>query len=911
MPKKLTQPSLSFHAAKEFVEKWKFAESEKSDAESFWNDFFRNLCAVDDTKIAGIEFQYEVRNSIKGTPNYIDVFWKNVAIFEHKSRGEDLDKAETQARGYRRSLPPGYRPRYLIISDFANIRIVDETLERTYQFALEELPENIHRFEVILSRSKPQTFEEEITVDQQAAKLMANLYRALESNGYEGHETSVFLVRLLFLLFGDDTNMWQNSIVKKLIIETKEDGSDVGALLQALFLALDTPIDKRIKPDKFSDFPYVNGGIFAERLEVINFNKKMRVALIEAANYDWSAINPTIFGALFQFIKDKEARDKLGEHYTTEENINKLIYPLFLTELKSRLDDSWNSVKELKKLRADLAQLRILDPACGCGNFLVVSFRHLRQLELELIVRLNELEGTTDSIQLDGSLGLSIHLNQFYGIEIAEWPAQVARVALFLTNHQANVKLERVTGYIPASFPITESANIFNENALRCDWSDLVPFNESSYILGNPPFLGHISRTTEQTKELIEVWGREDIGRLDYVTAWYKKASEVLRDFSSARFAFVSTNSVSQGEPVPALFGPLFAAGWKIRFAHRTFAWTSEAPGEANVHCVIIGFDRGSAVPVLFRYSNLKSEPMAEEVSEINAYLVEGPEILVEQRRDVLGHLLPEVSMGSMPRDGGFLLVNSRAEYEEVCKDKIASKYLRRYMMGEELINNIERWCFWLTELDPRDINNSKELKKRLSAVAKFRLQSRASSTQKMAETPHLFGQRSQPKGQYLAIPKVFSESREWATVARVEPDVIAGDKIYKCDDSDGFAFAMASSSMFITWQKTIGGRLKSDPSFSNTLVWNNFPVPPIEVGLRKEIIMAGREIEEFRKTLPGSLAEIYNPLAMSKELRNLHKKLDSRVDKAFGSKHQVGGNQERERILFQNYMVLNGTLQL
>ena len=405
MPKNLTQPSLSFHAAKEFVEKWKFAESEKSDAESFWNDFFRNLCAVDDTKIAGIEFQYEVKNSIKGTPNYIDVFWKNVAIFEHKSRGEDLDKAETQARGYRRSLPPGYRPRYLIISDFANIRIVDETLERTYQFALEELPENIHRFEVILSRSKPQSFEEEITVDQQAAKLMANLYRALESNGYEGHETSVFLVRLLFLLFGDDTNMWQNSIVKKLIIQTKEDGSDVGALLQALFLALDTPIDKRIKPDKFSDFPYVNGGIFAERLEVINFNKKMRVALIEAANYDWSAINPTIFGALFQFIKDKEARDKLGEHYTTEENINKLIYPLFLTELKSRLDDSWNSVKELKKLRADLAQLRILDPACGCGNFLVVSFRHLRQLELELIVRLNELEGTTDNIQLDGSFG--------------------------------------------------------------------------------------------------------------------------------------------------------------------------------------------------------------------------------------------------------------------------------------------------------------------------------------------------------------------------------------------------------------------------------------------------------------------------------------------------------------------------
>lgn len=911
MSVKLSQLSLSHQAAKQFAEKWKFATSEKSDAESFWNDFFRNLCAVDDTKIAGIEFQYEVRNSLKGTPNYIDVYWKNVAIFEHKSRGEDLDKAETQARGYRRSLPPGYRPRYLIISDFANIRIVDETLERTYQFLLEELPENIHRFDAILSRSKPQSLEEEITVDQQAAKLMANLYRALESNGYEGHETSVFLVRLLFLLFGDDTNMWENNIVKKLILETKEDGSDVGKRLQSLFMALNTPKDQRKSPDQFPNFPYVNGGIFAETIDVIEFNKKMRVALIDAANYDWSAINPTIFGALFQFIKDKEARDKLGEHYTTEENINKLIYPLFLTDLKARLDDAWNSIKELKKLRSDLKKLRILDPACGCGNFLVVSFRHLRQLELELVVRINELEGNSESLQLDGTMGLSIHLNQFYGIEIAEWPAQVARVALFLTNHQANLKLARVTGYIPASFPITEAANIYNENALRCEWSSLVDFNDSSYILGNPPFLGHISRTSEQTKELMYVWGRDDIGRLDYVTAWYKKASEVLKEFNDARFGFVSTNSIAQGEPVPSLFGPLFNTGWKIRFAHRTFAWTSEAPGEANVHCVIIGFDKQGKAPVLFRYSSLKSEPVQHEVERINAYLVEGPPVLVEQRRDVLGYLLPTVSMGSMPRDGGFLLINSRDEYEEVLKDEIASKYIRRYMMGEELINDIERWCFWLTELDPKDVGKSKELKRRLSSVAKFRLESKASSTQKMADTPHLFGQRSQPTSDYLAIPKVFSESREWATVARLGPEVIAGDKIYKCEDPDGFAFAIASSSMFITWQKTIGGRLKSDPSFSNTLVWNNLPVPSMDEELRKQIISAGRQIEECRNELSGSLADIYNPLTMDTKLRSAHRKLDTLVDRSFGSKGQLATNQQREKILFQTYLDLTGASQL
>lgn len=910
MSPELKTPTLSRQAAIEFAQKWKDASSEKSDAESFWNDFFRQICGVEDNKISGIEFQYPVKNSEKGTPNYIDVYWKNVAIFEHKSRGEDLEKAELQARGYRRNLAPAYRPRYLIISDFASIRIVDENLERTYDFKLEDLPENIHRFEHIISGSRPQSFDEEITVDQTAAKLMANLYKALESNGYEGHETSVFLVRLLFLLFGDDTNMWEDNIVKKLILETKEDGSNVGSELSSLFEVLNTPTKDRKAREKYSAFPYVNGGIFSEELETIKFNKKMRVALIDAANYDWSSINPTIFGALFQFIKDKEARDKLGEHYTTEENINKVIKPLFLDELNSKLDSAWDSVKELKKLRADLAKIRILDPACGCGNFLVVAYRHLRQLELELIVRLNELEGKKDTIQLDGSMGLSIHLDQFYGIEIAEWPAQVARIALFLTNHQANLKLERVTGFIPTSFPISEAANIFNQNALTCDWDELVDFTELSFIIGNPPFLGHISRTKEQTQELINVWGREDIGRLDYVTAWYKKASDTLKSFPSARFAFVSTNSISQGEPVPALFGPLFSAGWQISFAHRTFAWTSEAPGEAHVHCVIVGFQKEVTQPKLYTYGSLKSEPISIQAKLINAYLVDGPIVLVDQRRDVIGHGLPQVSMGSMPRDGGHLLINSQSEYEQVLKDKIASKYVRKYAMGNELINNIPRWCFWLENLDPKDISKSPELKSRLKAVADNRSKSNASSTREMASTPHLFGQRSQPTKDYLAIPKVFSENRKWATVALLSAEVIAGDKIYKCDDPDGFAFAIASSSMFITWQKVIGGRLKSDPSFSNTLVWNNFPLPAVSKELRDSIIECGQQVIEVRNSIGNlSLAELYNPLSMNVSLSKAHEKLDKYVDSAFSAGSKISKNEERESLLFESYLSLSDSI--
>jgi hypothetical protein len=436
MSPELKTPTLSKQAAKDFASKWRSAENEIRDYQSFWEDFFRYLCGVDDTKVAGIEFQFPVKSATSGNQNWIDVYWKNVAIIEHKSKGEDLDKAELQARGYLRSLAPGYRPRTLIISDFANFRIIDVKLNRIHEFKLEDLPENIHRFEHIISGSKPHALEEEITVDQEAAKLMANLYLELESNGYEGHESSVFLVRILFLFFGDDTKMWDHNIVKKLLLDTKEDGSDVGETISILFETLNTPNEDRKKSSNFLAFPYVNGGIFAEKIKEIEFNKKMRVALINAANYDWSTINPTIFGALFQSIKSKEERAALGEHYTSEQNINKIIYPLFLDSLQQRLSDSWDNKKSLKDLRKDLGKIKVFDPACGCGNFLVVAYRHLRQLELELTARLQELDGKAEDLGLDGTFGLAIGLHQFFGIEILEWPSQVARVALFLTDHK-------------------------------------------------------------------------------------------------------------------------------------------------------------------------------------------------------------------------------------------------------------------------------------------------------------------------------------------------------------------------------------------------------------------------------------------------------------------------------------------
>jgi hypothetical protein len=708
--------------------------------------------------------------------------------------------------------------------------------------------------------------------------------------------------------------MWGKNLVKELILKSKEDGSDLGSMLGGLFEVLNTAEDKREKnlDQKFAKFPYINGGIFSEKISEIEFSGKMRAALIDVANYDWATINPTIFGALFQLIKSKEKRRELGEHYTSEENINKVIYPLFLDDLQNRLERAWDNKKALKELRVQLGKYKLFDPACGCGNFLIVAYRHLRQLELEIIVRLGALEGTEDKMQLDGSMGLSVSIRNLYGIEIEEWPAQVARVAIFLTDHQENQKLERVTGTIYNYFPLSGSANITNGNALTLAWDDVVKFDDSLYVLSNPPFLGHISRTVEQTQELINVWGREDIGRLDYVTAWYKKAIDAFRNVKNPHFAFVSTNSISQGEPVPSLFGPIFSSGWRISFAHRTFVWSSETPGMANVHCVIIGCDKNIGPARLFTYFSNKSEPIESEVQNINGYLADGPNVLVEQSRNVLGVGLPQVSMGSMPRDGGHLLIDTIDEYEKVMADPSAAKYVRRYIMGNELINNIPRWCLWLVDLDPKDINRSPELRRRLKAVAENRLKSNAESTRQMAETPHLFGQRSQSLTPYLGIPKVFSEGRKWATVALLDSDVIAGDKIYKCDDPDGYAFAIASSSMFITWQKLVGGRLKSDPSFSNTLVWNSLPLPGISEDLKKEIIAAGKNILNVRDIWPEiSLADMYNPLGMKQELLSAHRLLDVSVDKAFGAIKPLIDNAQRESLLFKQYLNLTATLNL
>jgi type I restriction-modification system DNA methylase subunit len=892
MASELKTPELSRNAAAAFADKWKSYTDEKQDARGFWSDFFRTLCGVDDEEIAGIEYEKRVKSTISGNQEYIDVYWKNVALIEHKSAGQNLDKAELQARGYWLSLPPGYRPKTIIISDFLNFRLIDVALNRTHDFPLSKLPENIHRFEAIISGNRTRISEEEITVDQVAAKLMANLYLELEDHGFEGHETSIFLIRILFLLFGDDTGMWTKNTFLKLVMGTKEDGTDIGPKLDTLFEVLNTSEDKRPKDlgDDFKSFPYVNGGIFAEKISVINFNKKMRVALVDVANYDWTTINPTIFGSLFQLIKNKEARRELGEHYTSEENINKIVYPLFLDELQERLASAWDNKKELKKLRQDLAKIKVFDPACGCGNFLVVSYRHLRQLELELIVRLNNLEGKQESMQLDGSMGLSITLNQFYGIEIEEWPAQVARMALFLTDHQENLRLERITGATPNRFPIKDYANIHNANALQSDWRKIVKFDENLFILGNPPFIGSRMQSNEQRADQEFVWtGTKGFGMSDYVSCWFILAAKFARG-SSTRCAFVATSSITQGDQAANIYGLLQEYGYEIDFAHRSFAWSNESSGVAAVHCVIVGFSMDSprAIKRLWDYPDPKDEPTESKPKFINAYLVDGPNVLIRARKSPFEASLPSLLTGNEPRDGGHLSNIKIAEANEIrASDPVAAKYLRVIMGSDELMNGVgNRFCLWLVDASPTEISKSKTLKSRVQAVRDNRLKAvgTKSSKARTADTPTLFSRIAQPNKRFMAVPSVSSEKRDYIPIAFFDKDVIVNNAIFFIESEDLALFALLQSRPFTVWVQNVSSRLESRYQISASAVYNTFPFPILNEKTRVEVENLASEILSERDNFKDSkLGDLYDPLLMPGSLLKLHKRLDSVVLRAFG----------------------------
>lgn len=909
---------LSLNGARSFAEKYRKASSEKQLGQSFWRDFFSFVVGVEDLMGAGIEFEYPVRSE-RGTINFIDVLWPTVLLVEQKSEGKSLDDAEKQARDYVVALPAPIRPPTIIVSDFRRIRLIEVFAGTTFEFELQEIVDNLHRLELALGKLAKEATKPEQTADQKAVELMADLFVEFEKAGYGGHELSVFLVRILFLNFGDDTRMWKRTargLFADFVEATSQDGMGVGGRLQELFQVLDTPVEERSRTlsRTLVDFPYVNGGLFAESLPIFSFTPEMREALRKTTEYDWSKISPAIFGAMFQTVKSKEERRSLGEHYTSEANILKVIRPLFLDEFTEKLRKAWDSPSALKKFHRELATYNYLDPACGSGNFLVVSYKRLRDIELKLMARLQELEGKQGAVFLDGRMGLSVTLDQFHGIEINEWSSQIAIVALYLADHQANLEMEEVTGFSPNAFPLSKNAGITHGNALTIAWDSVCPISANTFIMGNPPFLGSLMMTEEQREETRDIWrNHKRTGLVDFVTNWFLIAGRFVAS-TGCKAAFVSTNSITQGEQPALIWGELNELSIGILFAHRPFSWNNEAKGKASVHVVIVGLAKEPlrGPRRLWTYATVKSPPTLVNASEINAYLLDAPTAVVTTRQSTLAPDFPPMFFGSMPRDNGHLTKISLEEAEAIRKqDPVAAKYLRKLIGATELINEVPRFCLWLEDAEPSDLRNSPELRRRVEAVRDMRLASKAASTRDAASTAHLFVQRAQPTTPYIAVPRVSSESRSYVPMGFFGPEVIANDALLTVPNAGLDTFSVLMSKPFNVWNSVVSGRLESRFRISQEITYNNFPLPALTEEEKGQLAVQGQAVLDARAEFPSSsLADLYGPSSMPEPLLRAHQANDKAVLQVFGLKPKATDEEILSRLFTLYSAMTSGLLE-
>jgi type I restriction-modification system DNA methylase subunit len=783
-----------------------------------------------------------------------------------------------------------------------------------YTFPLTRLPEEIDRLGYLAGyRKREFSAGDEEAANVKAARLMGRLYEELSRNGYEGHDASILLVRLLFLMFGDDTGMWEKGLFAEFIdARTAPDGSDLGAQLAHLFQVLDKKETARPAAidELLARFPYVNGHLFSERIDIPAFDRRMRDELVTATEFDWGKISPAVFGSLFQSIKSKEARRELGEHYTTESAIMKAIGPLFLDELEEAFVQAKDNKNRLESLHDRLAGIQVLDPACGCGNFLVIAYRQLRRIELKVLTRLRELSGERQLV-LDVDSLSRVRISQFFGIEIEEWPARIAETAMLLVDQQANQELALAFGRAPDRLPIKIAPVIHMGNALRVPWDSIMPFGPDSFIVGNPPFGGTWLLNDEQKEDLNHVWdGVRGGGNMDFVSCWHAIAARHI-ETSGVKVAFVSTNSITQGQQAPVLGAEFAKRGVEADFAHQTFAWSSEAPGQAAVHCVIIGFSRrgASKKKTLFRYPNIKGDPLAGPATNINIYLQDGPEVFVVNRRTPLQAGVQIMDYGSKPTDGGHLSDISPEEAEQIRNaDPVAAKFLRKLLGAQELINGKERWCLWLVDAEPGDMRSSPELMRRVAEVRSMRLASTKKVTAADAATPHLFQENRQPLTTYLAVPSTSSANRRYVPMALAPPDVIANNALLTVTHATVYTFAILHSSVFMAWNAAVSGRLKSDYRISAEITYNNFPWPD-EPANKTQIEAAAQAVLDARDNhLGASLADLYDPLAMPRDLVEAHQKLDREVLAAYGLK---AGATESEILanLFTRYSELTADL--
>jgi hypothetical protein len=928
--------------ALQFSKEWEGASNEEADAKPFLDAFF-DVFGISRKRVSSFEHRVKKLDDRDG---YIDLLWKGTILIEMKSRGKNLDKAYEQAKSYLHGLKEHELPKYILISDFELFRLYDLEDGNVIEFKLSELINNVHHFGYLLGYQR-NVYKEQDPANIKAAELMGKLHDSLEAIGYVGHPLEVYLVRILFCLFAEDTTIFEKQQFQDFIEQrTNVDGSDLAAKLQEVFQVLNTPIEKRFKnlDEHLAAFPYVNGKLFEEILPTASFDRKMREALLNCCYIDWSKISPAIFGSMFQSVMNPKERRNLGAHYTSEKNILKLIKPLFLDELWKEFETVKDNKNKLSEFHKKLSSLKFLDPACGCGNFLIITYRELRLLELEILRQQykNQLATSIESI-------LWIDVDQFYGIEYEEFPARIAEVAMWLIDHQMNMLVSNEFGQYFVRLPLTKAANIVHADALEMEWQSLLnPINTMNivakhaniflleepklaygkvnvqtetysihkgkpeqvderkfeYILGNPPFIGSKIMKQEQRDQIVKEFENVDgSGVLDYVTGWYIKAAKYIQK-TKTKVAFVSTNSIVQGEQTSILWGRLLHKyNIKIHFAHRTFKWSNEAKGNAAVYCVIIGFANFDTTnKSIFEYEDIKGEAHEVKAKNINPYLVDAKDVLITKRNKPICNV-PKMFKGSQPTDGGNFLFTEEEKNEFLQKESRAAKYIKPLISAHEFINGHKRYCLWLVDADPSELKSLPLVLERIEEVRKMRLKSSKPATVKWANQPTLFTENRQPKEDYILVPSHSSENRNYIPLGFMTKDDVVNNSCLSVPNASLFHFGVMSSLMHISWIKAVCGRIKSDYRYSNEIVYTNYPWPenPSEKQV-KAIETAAQKVLEARMQFPNSsLADLYDPLTMPPILLKAHNDLDKAVDLAYRSQ-AFSSEANRMEFLFGLY---------
>lgn len=880
-----------------FVTRWKDASNEEAQAQSFTTDFLK-VFGIDDPEKTG-DFEYKVSLD-EGRTGYIDYLWKKKLAIEMKSRGKDLNKAYTQLKEYVFHLPDEDMPDMLMVCDFATIVLHSRTTGEKFSFKTKDLRKHIKRFADIAGYETTRIYENQIDVNVKAAEKMARLHDALKEYGYEGHCLEVYLVRILFCLFADDTGIFPDNSFANYIENSREDGSDLSSRLAQLFEILNCSdvirAKRKLLTPTLLQFRYINGGLFAQSLPFADFNAKMRQTLLNCCAFDWNKISPAIFGAMFQGVMDKKQRRELGAHYTSEENILKLINPLFMDALWREFDRVKAVPARLDAFHHKIASLKFLDPACGCGNFLIITYRELRLLELEIL----KMKTNTGQRHLDISTMLKVSVEQFYGIEYEDFPCQIAQVGMWLMDHQMNLRVADMFGMYYARLPLTQSATIVHANALRMDWEDVVPAKELSYILGNPPFVGARIMSAEQKDDLLHVFeDTKNAGNLDYVCCWYKKAVEIMQKNRRISTALVSTNSIAQGEQVAILWKPFFDKGIHIHFAYRTFKWSNEAKGKAAVHCVIVGFGMQKQTD-----NFIVNNDTRHKAENINGYLIDASNICIESRKKPLC-AVPEIGIGNKPIDGGYYLFTEAEKNEFVKKEPLSEKYFRKWLGSEEFINGKVRYCLWLGDCPPSELKSMPECLKRVEAVKKYRLASKSAPTRKLADKPRRFHVENMPTSEYIVIPEVSSENRYYIPIGFLHPDILSSNLVKIIPNATLCHFGILTSSVHMAWMRAVAGRLEMRYRYSKDIVYNNFPWPEANDKQKATIEPLAQAVLDARALFPeSSLADLYDPLTMPPELLKAHQKLDRAVMKLYGFKANMA-EAEVVAKLFERYQRL------